>query len=165
MVEKPIISVVETIPHQSLKEYSSKIYDPEFWKPLIPLRTPVFDKSSERSFYFEIDDNIRLNPTGTLNQSFQAQGTIDVVDHGEQDSKGQLWDITIEVISPIASVKARVRARDIVDSDSVNAMKIGIYIQAIEYDRSLLKGVGPEAVLFAIRIYLREAIKKAGNLH
>ena len=76
MVEKPIISVVETIPHQSLKDYSSKIYDPEFWKPLIPLRTPVFDKSSERSFYFEIDDNIRLNPTGTINQSFHPNDAV-----------------------------------------------------------------------------------------
>ena len=161
MAEKPILSVVETLPNQSLKAYQTKIYEPEFWKPLIPLNTPIFENRSERSFYFEIDDEIRLNPTGTLNQSFQAQGTIDVVDHGMQDSKGQLWDIAIKVISPLASVNVRVRARDITES---NAMKIGIFLQSIEYDRSLLKGVGHEAVLFAIRLYLRETIKKAGKL-
>ncbi|MHA1612204.1 MAG: hypothetical protein ACTSYU_09165 [Promethearchaeota archaeon] len=162
MTEKSLLSVVETLPNQSLETYKSKIYEPEFWIPLIPLNTPIFEKRNEKSFYFEIDDEIQLEPTGTLNQSFQAQGTIEVVDHGVQDSKGQLWEINFNVISPIASVKARVRARDITDQ---KALKIGIYIQSINYDLSLLKGVGPEAILFAIRIYLRETIKKAGKMH
>lgn len=158
---KPLLAVVETLKNQSLEKYAELLYDPNFWKPLIPVNAPVFEKSSKNSFLFSIDDYIRLDPFGNLKPHFQAEGKIDVIDKGEPNSKGHLWEISVNLENPPASIKVRVRARDLVEEQ---ALKIGIFVQSMLYDPTLLNGIGQEAILFAIRLYLRELIQKAGKM-
>ena len=161
MTEKPLLSVVEVLPNQNLAKYQAKIYDPEFWKPLIPLNTPIFKSTAELNFEFEIDDKIILDPTGTLFQKFNAKGEIIVEDKGTPDHHGKLWNMKIVLNSPPATVYVRIRARDLSDR---NALKIGIFILSIEHDQYLQGTITLDAILFAIRLYLRELIKKANTL-
>lgn len=161
MGEKPLLSVVEIIPNQNLAKYQTKIYDPEFWKPLIPLNTPVFEKPQKNVFKFEIADKIKLDPSGSLFQTFHAEGEILIDDMGVPDHRGQLWKLKIRLKSPSANVLVRIRARDLPDK---NALKIGIFILSIEHEEPLPALISFDAVLFAIRLYLRELITKANSL-
>ncbi|MCF2139838.1 MAG: hypothetical protein K9W44_07280 [Candidatus Lokiarchaeota archaeon] len=161
MADKSILSVVETLSNQSLEKYQKLIYNADFWRPLIPLKTPVFQKTSEFTFEFEIDDDIKLEPTGNLTRHFHAKGKINVEDCGVQDHRGSLWIVRIYLINPEVQVVARVRAKDLTDK---KALKIGIFILSIDYNTSIKENIAFDAVLFAIRLYLRELIQKASSL-
>lgn len=152
----PILTVVEHLKNQNLSKYSDQIYDIDFWKPMIPLKLKRFDKTGPFSFAFEVDDMISLDPTGYLIREFKVKGTILVIDQGMQGSKGNLWEIYIETLEPKTHVFARVRAKDVNDY-----LKIGIFVQKIEFNNDLLDGFGRDGILFAVRVKLREILKKA----
>ena len=105
---------------------------------------------------FEIDDEIKLEPTGLLSQHYHAVGNIEVQDHGEQGPKGYLWELHITVQNPIAKVNTRVRAKK-----GEKGLKVGIFIQSLEFDAGLLDTIpgGRDAILFAIRLYIRQLLQ------
>jgi len=154
----PILTVVELLKNQNLSKYSEKIKEVEFWKKMIPLKLKKFEKTGEFGFSFEIDDSITLDPTGYIVRNYRAEGTISVNDNGLQGSKGNLWEVKITITKPQAHVFARVRGRDVDDS-----LKVGIFVMDIQFDNSLLDGFGRDAILFAIRVKLRDMLIKAAQ--
>ncbi len=155
---KPILTIVEYLKNQNLAKYSGSLHEINFWKPMIPLNLKKFEKKGDFGFIFEVDDSISLDPTGYLVRDFKANGEIMVVDKGLQGSKGNLWEIEINLMEPQAHVFARVRARDV-----DNSLKVGIFVLKIEFDNSLLDGFGRDGILFAIRVKLRDLLQKAAQ--
>jgi hypothetical protein len=154
---KPVLTVVEELLGQQLIYDPDLIYTTEFWRPFIPFKNILcFEKTGDREFIFEIEEEVKLEPTGLITTQYHANGTIEVQDHGEQGSKGYLWELHIDVQSPAAKVLTRVRARP-----SKNALKVGIFIQSLEFDVGLLDVIpgGRDAVLFAIRVYIRQLLQ------
>ena len=158
MMTGPILTIVEHLKNQNLSKYSKLIKEPDFWKPMIPLKLKKFDKTGEFEFYFEIDDTITLDPAGFIVKDYKAKGTISVIDKGLQGSKGNLWEVKITITNPKAQVIARVRGRDV-----DNSLKVGIFVMDIQFDNSLLDGFGRDGILFAIRVKLRDLLQKAAQ--
>ncbi|UYP45113.1 hypothetical protein NEF87_001398 [Candidatus Lokiarchaeum ossiferum] len=159
---KPLLSVVDEIQNQVLANYADKIFETEFWKPLIPIKAKMFEKLNTTGFQFEIDDDIILDSSGLLKRHFFAKGTIHVEEKENIVSNGKIWDVEISLNEPLAIVKVRIRARDIVEKKK---LKIGIFIQTMDFDNNLLDGVGRDAILFAIRFYIRKAIQIAAKIN
>jgi len=155
-----ILSVVEAIPLGSLAFFKAKVADTKFWQGLIPLKTPVFDQIAPDITRFEIDDTIRLDAAGFLQQPLLAKGQISITDYGMQGAKGNLWSVKIDVLDPPATITARIRARELAPD---KALKVGIFVEQFQFDHRLLQGIGYDAVLFAVRLYLREGIARAGK--
>ena len=153
---KPLLTVVEELSGQELIYDPDLIYTTAFWRPFIPLHLPRFEKTGEREFVFEIDDEVKLEPSGLLSQHYHAIGTIEVEDHGEQGSKGYLWELHIRVQNPIVQVHTRVRAKK-----GEKGLKVGIFVHSLEFDAGLLDTIpgGRDAVLFAIRLYIRQLLQ------
>ena len=153
---KPVLTVVEEILGQELIYDPALIYTTEFWRPFIPLNLLRFEKTTgDREFLFEIEEEVKLEPTGIITTKYHATGTIEVQDHGEQGTKGYLWTLHINVQDPPAKVQTRVRARP-----TKNALKVGIFIQSLEFDAGLIDTIpgGRDAILFAIRVYIRQLL-------
>jgi hypothetical protein len=153
---KSILSVVETIPGQQLNLDEDEIYNPNFWHPYIPINTPSLQKLDDQRFYFEIDDEIKLDPMGTLTTRYQGSGEMKVDFLGFQEGKGGLWHLEIHTQDPKAYVTGNIRAKNIPTEDG---LKIGIFLHRIDFDDALLDGYGRDAVMFAIRLYLRKLIQ------
>jgi hypothetical protein len=96
-----------------------------------------------------------LDLTGLLKVDFKSEGIIKVIDSGNQGEKGYLWDIFVDVLEPKAKVEARIRAKNLKDS-----MKVGVYVYKLDFDQSLLKGMGRDVVIFASRFKIRELFDK-----
>ena len=154
----PILTVVELLKNQNLSKYSKQIKETDFWKPMIPVKLKKFEKTGEFEFEFEVDDSISLDPTGYIVRDFKTKGNIFVTDNGIQGSKGNLWEVKITLTQPQAYVFARVRGRDI-----DNSLKVGIFVRNIQFDNSLLDGFGRDGILFAIRVKLRDLLRKAAQ--
>ncbi|MHA1746973.1 MAG: hypothetical protein ACTSWW_13305 [Promethearchaeota archaeon] len=154
---KPVLTVVEELLGQELIYEPNLIYTTEFWRPFIPFKNILhFEKTGDREFLFEIEEEVKLEPTGLMTTHYHANGTIEVQDYGEQATKGNLWELQINVQDPPAKVLTRVRARP-----TKNALKVGIFIQSLEFDAGLLDTIpgGRDAILFAIRVYVRQLLQ------
>ena len=147
---KAILTVVESLQGQKLNLNEEEIYNPDFWRPYLPINASKFQKINENTFEFEINDQIQLDPTGTLNIKYFASGTFqfDLLEVTEE--KGGRWAFQIHVNDPLADVSGIIRARNLDET-----LKIGIFIYTLEFDESSLIGYGTGAVMFAIRLYLR----------
>ena len=155
---EPKLTIVEHLKNQNLSKYSDQIKETDFWKKIIPLKLKKFEKTGEFEFSFEVDDSISLDPTGYIVRDFKTKGIISVTDKGMQGSKGNLWEVKIEITQPQAYVFARVRGRDV-----ENSLKVGIFVMDIQFDNSLLDGFGRDGILFAIRVKLRDLLQKAAQ--
>jgi hypothetical protein len=166
MTESPaLLTVVEFLPGHTLSKYIARIYDVDFWKPLLPLHMPIFEKISPTSFKFQVDDQVILDPTGYLSREFRGEGTIEVTDLGEQGEKGYLWQVKITLIldemTTLTNVLARVRARD---DPSNHSLKVGIFLFKLDYPPNLQNSLSQDAIFFGIRVYLRQLLQKAAKL-
>ena len=157
---KPVLTIVEELPGQLIYDPAT-IYTTEFWRPFIPLHLLRFEKTGDREFVFKIDEQVKLDPAGLLTTRYQASGTIEVQDHGDQGSKGYFWELYINVHSPAAKVFTRVRARELPPKQGEQVLKIGIFIQSLDFDAGLLDTIpgGRDAILFAIRVYIRQFLQ------
>ncbi|MHA1583745.1 MAG: hypothetical protein ACTSWL_00695 [Promethearchaeota archaeon] len=155
-----ILSIVEEIQRQQLILDPEEIYNPKFWLPIIPLKVKRFERIAPFEFEFAIDDDIQLDATGLLTTRYISEGIMNIDYKGEQKSKDHLWILDINVKSPEAKVLVNVRARNL---KSKNAIKMGIFIQKLEFSDTLLDGFGRDAVMFAIRVYIRNLLRAAGN--
>ncbi|MCP4760833.1 MAG: hypothetical protein GY870_03560 [archaeon] len=154
--EKIIITVVEELKGFQYSDFKPHIYDETFWLPLIPLKNKKLEKIGQSEFKFDTKDTIYLDITGTLKVDFEGKGTYKLIDHGDQGSKGCLWELKSEVTEPKATVGIRVRVKDLPN----NKMKVGIYVYKLDYDSGLLTGLpfGHDAVLFASKSKIRELL-------
>ncbi|MHA1728511.1 MAG: hypothetical protein ACTSWY_07235 [Promethearchaeota archaeon] len=151
-----LFSVVDELKGVRVSDFLTDMYDPEFWYPLMPLKSKKIEKIEPMKYRFEVQDNIPLDITGTWKIDFKAEGTISVTEYGEQGEKGFLWELNIDVIEPKAIVRVRIRVKDVGKS-----MKAGVYLQELDYDIALLKdGIGREVVLLAGRLKIREMFEK-----
>ncbi|QEE17697.1 hypothetical protein DSAG12_03535 [Promethearchaeum syntrophicum] len=154
----PILTIVELLKNQNLSKYSNQIKETDFWKKIIPLKLKKFEKTGDFEFIFEVDDSISLDPSSYIVRDFKTAGIISVTDKGMQRSKGNLWEVKITLTQPQAFVFARVRGRDV-----ENSLKVGIFVMEIQFDHSLLDGFGRDGILFAVRVKLRDLLKKAAQ--
>lgn len=159
---KPLLAVVDKLENQCLANYADRIYETEFWRPLLPIKAKMFEKVNPTEFQFEIDDDIILDSAGLLKRHFYAKGTIQVEETSNLGPKGKIWNVEIFLNEPIANVKVRIRARDLVEEKK---LKMGIFIQTMVFDDNLLDGVGRDAILFAVRFYIRKAIHTAAKIN
>ncbi len=162
MAESPtLLTVVEHLPGHTLAKYITRIYDADFWKPLLPLRTPIFEKISPTSFHFRVDDQVILDPTGYLSSEFRGEGTIYVKDLGDQGEKGYLWEVkitlTLNDLTTPTNILARVRARD---DPGLQSLKLGIFVFELDYPHNLRNSLNQDTIFFGIRVYLREFLNK-----
>ena len=94
----------------------------------------------------------------TIPYDFNSEGTIIAEDMGPQGNKGRLWKITIDVKTPEqAHVEANLRVKDI-----SGGLKVGLFVYKLDFDMGALELVpfGMDAILFAGRLYLREAMRQ-----
>ena len=148
---KLIFSVVDELKGLQVSDFLDKIYEPEFWLPLLSLQSKKIEKTAPFQFKYEIQDEIQLDLTGLLKVDFKSEGTIKVIDSGIQEEQGYLWDLYIDVLEPKAKVEARIRAKDL-----KNSMKVGVYVYKLDFDHALLEGMGRDVVIFASRFKIRE---------
>jgi hypothetical protein len=163
MSDEPILTIVEELKGRQFKDYSSRMYDPNFWLPMIPLKNKQIDVISLKTKYaFSVHDVIELDPLGTLKKELNANGTLEVFDRGQDGTKGMLWEMILLSPNLKAEVHVRLRVKDIPD-----AIKIGLFITKLEYDQSLTMGFGRDAILFATRVKLRvflQEVQKRGAM-
>ena len=157
MIKSPklIFSVVDEFNGFQVSDFLDKIYNPEFWLPFLSLQSKKIEKIAPFQFKYKIQDNIPLDLTGLLKVDFKSEGTIKVIDSGIQGEKGYLWDIFVDVLEPKANVEARIRAKNL-----NNSMKVGVYVYKLDFDQSLLKGMGRDVIIFASRFKIRELFDK-----
>ena len=148
---KLIFSVVDELKGLQVSDFLDKIYEPEFWLPLLSLQSKKIEKMAPFQFKYEIQDKIPLDLTGLLTVDFKSKGIIKVIESENQGEKGYLWDLFIDVSEPKAKVEARIRTKDL-----KNSMKVGVYVYKLDFDHSLLEGMGREVVIFASRFKIRE---------
>jgi hypothetical protein len=151
---KAILTVVESLQGQKLNLNEDEIYNPDFWKPFLPIKLSKFQKMNENTFNFEINDQIQLDPTGTLNTKYSASGTFQFDFLEVSEERGGRWAFQIHVNDPLADVSGIIRARNLAES-----LKIGIFIYSLKFDESSLIGYGTNAIMFAIRLYLRKMLQ------
>ena len=150
--EKPILTIVEELKGLQMKNFTDRMYDPDFWLPFIPLKSKqITEIIPEQQYHFKVNDIIHWNPTGSLRKELDAEGDLFVNACGQQGNQGFLWEITVQVESLQAEVGIHLRVKDL-----PGALKVGIYIHKLEYYWGLLEGIGRDAVLFAARTKLRE---------
>jgi len=148
---EPILTVVEELKGFSMRALASRMYDPSFWLPYIPLAKKSFIQIHPKQYAFEIGDRFALDPLNTIVQDFQAKGTLSVQEGEPQGEKGSLWDLHFSIPEPQVLVQVRIRAKDL-----PNGIKVGIYVTQLKYDLGLLHGVGQDAILFAARVKIRD---------
>lgn len=155
-----VLSVVEELKGIKVADFMDRMYEPEFWYPLLPLKQKFIEKVEPFKFQFKMQDSVPLDITGTFKYDILAEGSIDVIEHGFQgDEKGYLWELKVEVTKPEAYAEVKVRARDTKDS-----MKVGIYVYKWEFDLGKLDSrIGKDAVYFAGRFKIRETLEKIRN--
>jgi hypothetical protein len=153
-MSEPILTVVEELKGIQLRHFS-RMYDPDFWLPYIPLKNKKIELKGDKIFAFEVGDRVSLDPLNTIVKDFTAKGTMNVKEMGKQGDKGNLWEITAEIMDPQVNIEVRLRAKDL-----PNALKIGIFLTKLEFDLGLLDGLGKDAILFAARVKIRDMLQE-----
>ncbi len=152
--EKPILSVIESIPDRSLDLHDTQIYDPSFWLPYLPLKAKSFLKTDISSYSFHIQDTIILDPTETLKTDYDAKGTLDVHFDENYSKAGAKWTFHINIEDPNALVSGSILAKN-----NGSALKIGIFIYQLDSTAPQFYQFGQDAIFFAIRWYLRKLLR------
>ena len=147
---KPILTVVEELKGLQIEDFND-MYNPDFWLPFIPMRDKKLDLIADKTYHFKVVDTIKLDPLGAITKDFIGVGQVANTSHEDQGTKGQLWVLNFSLEKPLSKVEVRIRARNL-----PGALKVGIFVQKLEFDNNLLQGFGLDGVLFAARVKIRD---------
>ena len=87
--EKPILTIVEELKGLQMKNFTDRMYDPDFWLPFIPLKSKqITEIIPEQQYHFKVNDIINLDPTGSLRKELDAEGDLFVNVCGQQGNQG-----------------------------------------------------------------------------